>query len=144
MSGGVYGNMLSYFSELMENYDVYKQIPNVGAGWTRDTAPAFTVRGIMQNTEGASLNVRDAYSRSSVSTGSSSGIVSVVNGSSFWSEQDIPLVDCFTRVDGVAYRFMTNGSFVKEGGFYAYTIAKVVGNNGETDKQVSIIGGSLA
>jgi len=127
---GVYGNMLSYFPELTEEIEVYRQYPNIGSGYTTVPNSDFKVRGVFQNTEGAAINTRDSYTRGVASTGTGAGVAAVIDSFEFWSDSLISLQDCYTFYEGYVYHFMKNASYKQLGGFYAYEMRKVVGEDG--------------
>lgn len=145
MAAGAYGNFLLYFTRLMKNYTVYQQNPRVGAGLDKVPGSELSVRGLIQTfDEGAALNVRDSYSRSAKSAGTGEGVASVLDEKLFWTEKDLPLQNYYVIVNGKVYRFLTNGNWNDEAGFFEYVIHMVVGNNGAEEQTVTIIDGSLS
>lgn len=128
---GLYGNFLMYFTGLMKDYAVFKQEPLVGAGFSKIEGSDLTVRGMIQTfDEGSALNIRDAYSRSAKSIGAGEGVASVIDEKLFWCTKDLPLSQYYVIIGGVVYRFLTNGSWNEEAGFYEYLIHRVVGVDG--------------
>ena len=145
MPAGAYGNFLVYFARLMQNYIVYQQLPRVGAGMDKVAGSELSVRGLIQTfDEGSALNVRDSYSRSAKSAGTGEGVASVLDEKLFWTEKDLPLQNYYVIVSSKVYRFLTNGSWNSEAGFFEYVIHMVVGNDGSEEKTVTIIEGSMS
>lgn len=129
--GGLYGNFLVYFSGLMHDYAVFQQEPKVGAGFNKIENSDLTVRGFIQTfDEGSALNIRDSYSRAAKGSGTGEGVASVLDEKLFWATKDLPLAQYYVIIKGSVYRFLTNGSWNEEAGFYEYLIHKVVGVDG--------------
>lgn len=127
---GVYGDFLGVFAELMEEYEIVKCTPNIGAGY--DTSPIGKVQGYIQDGE-SGLNVRDNYSRHASSTGSASGIVSEFNVCFLYTREPINLYGNFVLYKGSPYRSLSDSNYKKEGDLIVTELHKVVGNTtGET------------
>ena len=122
---GVYGDFLGVFSELMEEYDVVKCTPNIGAGY--DVEPIGKIQGYIQDGE-SGLNVRDNYSRNAASAGSASGVVAQFYVCYLYTREPIHLFDNFLLYKGSPYRSLTDSNYQKEGDLVITELHKVVGN----------------
>ena len=111
----IYGDMLLAFPEQYTTITVYSMTPNYNGGWTpgNDQRPVI---GIIQNTSGNQIK-------------DSNGNLARTGGSEFWSEE-ADLADLFTQIDGDVYRLVSDNKWKTEGGFYRYSLQKVVGNDG--------------
>lgn len=135
---GVYGDILSVFSELMtEEYDIVKCTPNIGAGY--DATPIGKIQGYIQDGE-SGLNVRDNYSRHASSTGSASGIVSQFNVCYLYTREPIDLYGNFVMYKGSPYRSLSDSDYRKEGNLVITELHKVVGNT-FNEKPLDIVKG---
>ena len=121
---GVYGDFLGVFSELMEEYDIVKCTPNIGAGY--ETEPIGKIQGYIQDGE-SGLNVRDNYSRNASSAGSASGVVSQFNVCYLYTREPIQLFGNFLMYKGSPYRSLTDSNYQKEGDLVITELHKVVG-----------------
>lgn len=144
--GGLYGNFLAYFSGLMKNYPVFQQQPKVGAGFDKIAGSDLIVRGMVQTfDEGSALNIRDAYARAAKSVGSGEGVASVLDEKLFWATKDLPLSQYYVIIGKWVYRFLTNGSWNEEAGFYEYLIHRVVGVDGVNHaKEITLVQGDYS
>lgn len=125
---GVYGNQLLYFSEQRRSLTVYAMTPKINGGWEVVSNSSRIVTGIFQNTSGDQ-------------TVEQNGNLVHKKGLEFWTEE-AGLADMFTTYEGDVYRFKTDNQWSHEGGFYRYSMEKVVGNNGtESDSATWNLGG---
>jgi hypothetical protein len=116
----VYGDMLLYFSEQRRSLTVYQQTPLINGGWEKVIDSDLVVTGIFQNTKPSQIK-------------DSNGNLVLSSGFEFWSETG-NLNDYFTQIKDKVYRLISMQDWETEGGFYRYSLDKVVGNNGsETD-----------
>jgi len=136
---GAYGDILGVFSELIEEYDIVKCTPNIGAGY--DTAPIGKIKGYIQDGE-SGLNVRDNYSRHASSTGSASGIVSEFNVCYLYTREPINLYGNFVMYKGSPYRSLNDSDYRKESDLIITELHKVVGNT-FNEKPLDIVKGAF-
>jgi hypothetical protein len=116
----VYGDMLLFFSEQRRSLTVYQQTPLINGGWEKVLDSDLVVTGIFQNTKPS--QIKDG-----------NGNLVLSSGFEFWSETG-NLNDYFTQIKDKVYRLISMQDWETEGGFYRYSLDKVVGNNGsETD-----------
>lgn len=112
---GIYGDMLLYFPEQRRSITVYSMTPKMNGGWDRIHDDAV-VTGIWQHTR--PKQIKD-----------SNGNLVETSGLEFWSETG-GLNGRFTDLDGAVFRLQSKQDWAHEGGFYRYSLDKVVGNNG--------------
>lgn len=116
----VYGDMLLYFPEQLRTFQVYDMEALVNGGWKKITDDSgaviyTTVKGVFQNTKGAGLR-------------ESNGNLVDVDGCEFWSTSS-GLQGKFLDFQDEVFRLVDSNTWSFEGGFYRYTVQKVVGNN---------------
>lgn len=121
---GVYGDMMSFFPELIEQYDVFYMRPSVGAGYGNRVLYK-TVDGYLARDRGGDI----------------AGITDLMTENqkaSFFAYATIPTGDIeqglFVEDSGQIFRFTFNNTYANEGGCSEYRLQLVSGN---TDKQVS-------
>ena len=112
----VYGDMLLFFSEQRRSLTVYQQTPLINGGWEKVIDSDLVVTGIFQNTKPS--QIKDG-----------NGNLVLSSGFEFWSETG-NLNDYFTQIKDKVYRLISMQDWETEGGFYRYSLDKVVGNNG--------------
>lgn len=112
----VYGDMLLFFSEQRRSLTVYQQTPLINGGWEKVVDSDLVVTGIFQNTKPS--QIKDG-----------NGNLVLSSGFEFWSETG-NLNDYFTQIKDKVYRLISMQDWETEGGFYRYSLDKVVGNNG--------------
>ena len=112
---GIYGNMLLAFPEQYTQITVYSQKPNYNGGWITGNDQR-AVSGIIQNTSGNQIK-------------DSNGNLARSGGMEFWTAEG-DLADLFTQINGDVYRLTSDNDWESEGGFFRYSLNKVVGNDG--------------
>lgn len=112
---GIYGDMLLAFPEQFITITVYSQTANYNAGWIPGNDQR-QVRGIIQNTSGN--RIKD-----------NNGNLARSGGEEFWTGE-ANLAGLFTQIDGDVYRLVSDNKWKTEGGFFRYSLEKVVGNDG--------------
>jgi hypothetical protein len=112
----IYGDMLLYFSEQKQSLIVYEQTPKINGGWNKVPDSEMLVVGIFQNTK--PTQIKDG-----------NGNLVVTSGFEFWSSES-NLNNYFTQIKNKVYRLISVQDWETEGGFYRYSLDKVVGNNG--------------
>jgi hypothetical protein len=122
----VYGNMLSAFSELMTDCEVFKMNPHIGAGYG-ERYDKKTITGYMSWRKAREADVvGDATTKNDRGT--------------FWEQCDFVTGESrieqfdLTEIKGQLYRFVEGDDFSREGGFARWTVQYVAGN---TDRQTT-------
>ena len=138
--GGAYGDFLGAFAELLTDYDIVKCTPKVGGGY--DITPIGKIHGYIQDGE-SGLNVRDSYSRHSMSSGTGAGIIAELNICYLYTYERPALYDNFILHEGEPYRPMSTSDYRKEGGFVITELHKVVGSTGIDQNITEIVKGTF-
>ena len=117
----VYGDMLLYWPEQRRSLTVFDMIPKINGGWDKvvdqqGNLITQTITGVYQNTGGDQ-------------TVDSNGNLIHKKQLELWTETG-GLSDKFTTYENNIYRLTSDNQWESEGGFYRYTLEKVVGNNG--------------
>ncbi|MBQ1778248.1 MAG: hypothetical protein IIZ93_08860 [Acidaminococcaceae bacterium] len=130
----VYGDMLLYWPEQRRTLTIYDMKPKINGGWDKVVDQSGevitqTITGIFQNTSGN--QTRDG-----------NGNLVHTKGQELWTETP-GLADKFTDINGSVYRLTADNDWQNEGGFFRYSLNKVVGNNGaESDDAAWNLGGN--
>ena len=124
----VYGDMLLYWPEQRRSLTLYDMTPKVNGGWTKvvdrsGNLITTTITGVFQNTSGDS-------------TAEQNGNLVHKKQLELWTETG-GLSDKFTNYGGSVYRLKSDNDWESEGGFYRYSLEKVVGNNGTESDNAS-------
>jgi hypothetical protein len=124
--GGVYGDMLAAFPELLRDYEVFKMNPGVGASYG-ERHDKKTVAGYMSWRKAREGSIQgDARTKNDRGT--------------FWEQCDLLTGESqieqfdYMEIKGKLYLFVEGDDFSEEGGFTRWTVQYVAGN---TDRQVS-------
>ena len=117
----VYGDMLLYFPEQRRALTVFDMKPKINGGWEKVVDQqgkliTQTITGVYQNTGGDQ-------------TVDANGNLVHKKQLELWTETG-GLADKFTTYENNVYRLTSDNQWESEGGFYRYTLEKVVGNNG--------------
>lgn len=117
----VYGDMLLHFPDQRRALTVFDMTPKINGGWNKVVDQSGnlitqTITGVYQNTGGDQ-------------TVDSNGNLVHKKSLELWTETK-GLDDKFTTYEGSIYRLKADNQWESEGGFYRYTLEKVVGNNG--------------
>lgn len=126
---GIYGDMLLGFAEQQRNVAVYDMKPRINGGWDIVEGPEISVIGVFQNTGGS--RIKD-------------GNGNLVQGNSceLWTSAG-NLDGKFIKKDGSVFRLTGGNDWSFEGGFYRYSLEKVVGNDAtESDNAAWNLGGN--
>ena len=127
-------NMLLHWPEQFRQFIYFDMSPNINSSYTMLADPApRTLWGVLQN------------SRSDIE--SSNGNLVSVNHESLWTDNklDAGKFIQFTESQTIIYRIVVGNDWPNEGGFYNYTIERLVGDNGAIDSTdyTSAIGGTF-
>jgi len=120
---GIYGDTLLAFPEQLRTITVFKMKALINGGWENIAGSEKKVIGIYQHSRGEQL--RD-----------SNGNLVESSGLEFWSKES-ELNEFFTKIEEIVYRFNSSNNWSFEGGFYRYSMEKVVGNNGTESENAS-------
>lgn len=117
----VYGDMLLYFPEQRRALTIFDMRPKINGGWDKVVDQqgkliTQTITGVYQNTGGDQ-------------TVDANGNLVHKKSLELWTETE-GLDDKFTTYENSIYRLKGDNQWESEGGFYRYTLEKVVGNNG--------------
>ena len=117
----VYGDMLLYWPEQRRSLVIFEMRPKINGGWEQVVDQegkliTQTITGVYQNTSGDQ-------------TVDSNGNLVHKKSLELWTETK-GLEDKFTTYENSIYRLKADNQWESEGGFYRYTLEKVVGNNG--------------
>lgn len=126
---GIYGDMLLAWTEQQRTLEVYEMTPKVNGGWNKQLGSEVSIIGIFQNTRGST--VKD-----------SNGNLVRTDGRELWTKT-AGLEGKFLNWQDTVYRLNGGNNWSYEGGFYRYSLEKVVGNNAtESDNASWNIGGN--
>lgn len=120
---GIYGDMLLHFTEQMEDLAAYRMTPRQNGGWTPQLGSTVYFKGIIQNTGGN--RIKDG-----------NGNLVRTSGMEVWTTQE-GLEGSFMGYGGMTYRLTGDNDWSRQGGFYRYSLEKVVGNNGSESDNVT-------
>lgn len=110
----VYGDMLLAWPEQFRTLTVYEMEPELPGGWSEETN-AQEIRGIIQHTSGRRL--KDL-----------GGNLVQSSGAELWTQKGA-LAGWFTKIGSDVYRLTGDNKWESEGGFYRYSLEKVIGND---------------
>ena len=129
--GGVYGEFLGFFPELMEPFDVYKYKTRRDSGY--DLTFSRKLNAIKQTRK---ANV-DEYRYKQLP------VMDIEKSYYMWTSQKLHMEEEFVEIDGELYRQMETSTFVREGGFWETRVDKIIGNDGRKENDDDIIGGNF-
>lgn len=112
----IYGDLLLAFPEQMRSISVFDMTAKMNGGWAVDESSRTTVRGIFQNTRGNQ-------------TKDQNGNLVQSQGVEFWSKTG-DLNGKFATIQNKVYRLTSSNDWNFEGGFFRYSLEKVIGNDG--------------
>jgi hypothetical protein len=122
----IYGNQLAAFPELMEDYEVFKMSPRIGAGYG-ERHDKKTITGYMSWRKAREMGIEgDARTENDRAT--------------FWEQHDYTTGEGrieqgdYVEIEAHLYLFIEGDNFGTEGGFSRWTVQRVAGN---TDQQVT-------
>lgn len=134
---GLYGDMLIYYSEQFQRFEAFYQVARVGSGYTK-VGESFKIVGIVQTAEGA--NVIGSTGKLSQYAGWRA--LAAPEEKQLWTYQKQKFGTYFIYDDEV---WVVEGrkDWSKEAGFYAYRIARLVGDNGTQVESLPVKEGSF-
>ena len=114
--GGIYGDMLIAFPEQLRTFGVFAMIPKVNGGWEVVEKSKHSIKGVLQHTSGKALK-------------ESGGNLATSSGYELWTSAE-NILGLFTRIKSNIYRIKAVSEWSHEGGFFKYSLEKVIGNDG--------------
>jgi hypothetical protein len=113
----VYGEMLLFFPEQLREMQYFDMLPKINSGFTVDGS-ATTIWAVIQNAASA---IKE-----------SNGNLISSDHMNVWTETKLSRGH-FILFDGTTYRIVGGNDWPSEGGFYMYTVERVVGDNGTSN-----------
>ena len=114
--GGIYGDMLIAFPEQLRMFTVFAMIPKINGGWEVVEKSKHSIQGVLQHTSGKALK-------------ESGGNLATSSGYELWTSAE-NILGLFTRIKSDVYRIKAVNEWSHEGGFFKYTLEKVIGDDG--------------
>ncbi len=121
--GGIYGDMLIAFPEQLRTFGVFAMIPKVNGGWEVVEKSKHSIKGVLQHTSGKALK-------------ESGGNLATSSGYELWTSAE-NILGLFTRIKSNIYRIKAVSEWSHEGGFFKYTLEKVIGDDGVKSKNTT-------
>jgi hypothetical protein len=134
--GSVYGDFLAHYSELREAFYYFEQTAKVGAGYTK-VDPTTVVYCIRQPGPGRRLSGTTRSDFNAISP-----VLKVNDNVHIWYEEQLTL-GWFMLYKNEVYRIVREKDWMLEGGFYAYELEKLVGNNGTPETELAVKAGEV-
>jgi hypothetical protein len=129
--GGVYGEFLGFFPELMETFEIYKYKTLRDSGYELTFSRKISA---IRQTRKANI---DEYRYKQLP------VMDIEKSYYVWTSQKLVLEDEFIKIDDELYRPMETSAFVREGGFWETRVDKIIGNDGTKENDDDIIGGDF-
>ena len=114
---GVYGDMLLFWPEQLREMQYFNMLPKINSGFTVDSS-SVKIWGVIQNAASA---IKE-----------SNGNLISSDHMNLWTETKLTR-GWFILFDSTTFRIVNGNDWPNEGGFYMYTIERVVGDNGTTN-----------
>jgi hypothetical protein len=114
---GVYGDMLMHFPEQFREMQYFDMLPKINSGFTVDGS-ATTIWAVIQNAASA---IKE-----------SNGNLISSDHMNLWTETKLKR-GAFILFENVTFRIVNGNDWPSEGGFYMYTVERVVGDNGTSN-----------
>lgn len=127
--GGVYGDFLAFFSELEEEFKVYRYETRRDSGY--NLTYSRTISAVRQSV--AAKVDEKRYKQLAVLDIEKSYII--------WTRECVRLEEEFVEIDGRMYRAMNQPDFNIEGGFWETRVNMIVGNDGTKRESPELDGG---
>lgn len=120
---GIYGDMLLAFPEQLDAFEAFNMSAKVNGSWKRIAGSEVAIRGIIQHTAGRRVK-------------ENGGNLVASSGAELWTAQD-GLTGLFMRVAKDTMRISGASQWAREGGFFKYSLEKVIGNDGTQSHDAS-------
>lgn len=114
---GVYGDMLMHFPEQFREMQYFDMLPKINSGFTVDGS-ATMIWAVIQN---AATAIKE-----------SNGNLISSDHMNLWTETKLKR-GAFILFESITFRIVNGNDWPSEGGFYMYTIERVVGDNGTSN-----------
>lgn len=125
---GVYSpDMLLHFPEQLRPFQYFNMEPGMNSGYTLDGSPV-TVWGVIQN---AASMIKESHDN----------LISS-DHMNVWIDTKLTR-GWFLSFENIIFRIVNGNDWPFEGGYYMYTIERLVGNNGTPDATTWDKGGTL-
>lgn len=111
----VYGSMLSFFPELMRNFEYFHMNPQPVASYSQRESLG-TVRGVFQYVKKGELE-RENETEADLDI------------PTIWTKTKLKVGNYFIVADDVLFRITNNYPWMFEGGFYCYGLESFIGNS---------------
>lgn len=126
---GIFGNMLTYQTGQFRDFTYFNMVPKHNSGYIFDpNVQVKNLRGVLQN---SASRIAD-----------SNGNLVDINDERLWCETQLQrgFFINFANYKEVTYRIVDGNDWPFEGGFFMYTLERVVGDNGTPDDGVYTTG----
>lgn len=114
--GGIYGDMLIAFPEQLRMVTVFAMIPKINGGWEVVEKSKHSIQGVLQHTGGKAIK-------------ESGGNLATSSVYELWTSAE-NILGLFTRIKSNIYSIKAVSEWSHEGGFFKYSLEKVIGNDG--------------
>lgn len=114
--GGIYGDMLIAFPEQLRMFTVFAMIPKINGGWEVVEKSKHSIQGVLQHTGGKAIK-------------ESGGNLATSSVYELWTSAE-NILGLFTRIKSNIYHIKAVSEWSHEGGFFKYSLEKVIGNDG--------------
>ena len=121
--GGIYGDMLIAFPEQLRMFTVFAMIPKINGGWEVVEKSKHSIQGVLQHTGGKAIK-------------ESGGNLATSSVYELWTSAE-NILGLFTRIKSNIYRIKAVSEWSHEGGFFKYTLEKVIGDDGVKSKNTA-------
>lgn len=113
---GVYSpGMLLHFPEQFRDFTYFDMIPNINSGYTLNGGPPAIYSGVLQNDVSQVMD--------------SNGHLVDSTHENLWTDSVLQKGH-YVLFEGVTYRIVFANDWSNEGGFYNYSLQRLVGDNG--------------
>lgn len=137
----LYGDMLIHFSEMFLTVKYFTQIPQVGAGYT-NKSEELTTEIILQAGTGSEIEGPSGR----LSGRANWRVNDISDTEDIWTREDSPLKEGYYIIhptNGKVYIVNKSLDWGLYGGFKAWEIVRVQGNNGTTASTIAVKAGSF-
>lgn len=135
----IYGSALIHFAEQFITVEHFTQVARVGSGYDK-VGGSSLIQVILQ--AGKGKEIIGATGRLSQHAGWRT--LATVDKESLWSENELKLGTYIVHPFGGGIMIIdAELTWAREAGFYAYTIEKLVGDNGIMTEELPVVGGTF-
>ena len=130
--GSLYGDALVHFLELRETFQYFEQVARVGAGY-EPVGDVEDIVCIRQTGPGRRLSNTNRTDYNAIAPA-----IKVSDTLDIWSLSKRLTLGFFVLYDNSVYRIVSEKDWELESGYYAYTLEKVVGNDGSPETELPV------